>query len=77
MATMRSILEKQMIKAMVAKSITCPMTEKVLDSRTCLVVKDKEGDPIQVLDPSVAENEATMNRLRSAGWTVEKNGRVL
>lgn len=69
---MHDIVDKQMIKALVMRDITCQQTGKVLDTRTCLVVRDKEGDPILVLDPSAQDNEKLMNRIDSAGWTVDR-----
>ncbi|TIH33806.1 hypothetical protein [Subtercola vilae] len=49
--TLESILRDQMVTYLVSRSITCPITGKVLDTRTCVTVTDRDGDPSVVLSP--------------------------
>lgn len=72
MTTMREIIDRENIRALVARDVTCQQTGKVLDAKTCLVVRDKDGDPMLVLDPSCAENEVLMRRLKNGGWSVDR-----
>lgn len=69
MTTMRDIMDRENVRALVARDITCQQTGRVLDMNTCLVVRDKDGDALLVLDPSAAENRLLMQRIKSAGWT--------
>jgi hypothetical protein len=49
MVELADILRKEMVKYLVQKEIFCPITQKVLDMDTCVVVNDKDGDPALVL----------------------------
>lgn len=47
-------LHAQMVRALVQKEITCPITGHVLDLRTVAVINDRDGDPAMVLSPDGA-----------------------
>lgn len=49
------MLKKQMVRYIVQKYITCPVTGDVLDERTCIVVFDHEGFPLTVWSPAVGD----------------------
>lgn len=67
----QQIIDTEMVRHLVSRDIQCRMTGKVLDVRTCLVVRDAEGDPLAVLDPSVAGDEALKQRIADKGWTLD------
>lgn len=46
-------MNENMIRFLVQKYITCPVTGNILDMRTCAVILDRDGDPLAVYDPSV------------------------
>lgn len=68
---MQQIIDDELIRHLVAREITCPRTGKVLDMRTCLVIRDGDGDPIAVLDPSVADDVEVSARIAEKGWTLD------
>lgn len=72
MSTMWEIIDRENIRALVARDVTCQQTGKVLDHRTCLVVRDKDGDAVLVLDPSCGDDLPLRNRIKSAGWTLDR-----
>lgn len=69
MTSMQELIDRENIKALVARDIICQQTGRVLDWRTCLVVRDKDGDPRMVLDPSCASH--LRNRVESVGWSLD------
>lgn len=69
--SMKEIIDTEMVRHLVARDITCQRTGEVLDVRTCLVVRDGDDDPIAVLDPSVADDEALAERIAAAGWSLD------
>lgn len=75
MSTMREIVDRENIRHLVARDITCQQTGEVLDVRTCLVVRNRDGDAVAVLDPSCADNEQLVNRAVSAGWSLDRGPR--
>lgn len=75
MVTMRDIMDRENIRALVARDITCQQTGKVLDKRTCLVVRDSDGDPIAVLDPSCADSDVLRRRIENMGWSLDTRSR--
>ena len=48
-------LRKQLVRSLVQRAITCPLTGAVLDVRTVAVVNDADGDPAIVLSPEGAD----------------------
>jgi hypothetical protein len=44
-------LRTQLVRYLVQRAITCPITGDVLDVRTCAVVLDADGDPAAVFSP--------------------------
>ncbi|WP_401001016.1 hypothetical protein [Agromyces sp. GXQ0307] len=48
-------LRKQLVRSLVQRAITCPLTGAVLDVHTVAVVNDADGDPAIVLSPEGAE----------------------
>lgn len=72
MSTMREIIDRENIRHLVSRDITCQQTGKVLDVSTCLVVRDRDGDAVLVLDPSCASNEELVARIEDNGWTLDR-----
>lgn len=75
MTSMQEIVDTEMIRHLVSRDITCVHTGRVLDVRTCLVIRDAEGDPAMVLDPSCAENDKLKAVVEAKGWTLEVRGK--
>lgn len=75
--TLEDILRKQMVSYLVSRNITCPVTEKVLDTRTCVVLTDRDGDPAFVLSPegwaAVRNNAEARTALEGHGLTLPEN----
>lgn len=63
------------IRALVQRAIVCNVTGKVLDMRTCAVVRDSGGDPRWVYDPSVLDtlSEESRRLIAERGWTIGPN----
>lgn len=77
MDTLEATLRNQMVTYLVSKNILCPRTRAVLDSRTCVVLNDVDGDPAAVISPEgwqqIAKDPATLDRLAERGITVDIN----
>lgn len=72
MSTFQEIIDKENIRALVARDVTCQQTGRVLNLRNCLVVRDGDGDPIIVLDPAaITENPQLRDRVEEAGWSLD------
>ena len=56
MSDIQTTVQDMMIRYLVQYFIFCPVTGRVLDERTCLVILDSDGDPVRVLDPSTRPN---------------------
>lgn len=56
---------------LVAYDVQCRMTGEVLDARTCLVIRDVDGNPLIVMDPSVADDEELKQSIAKQGWTLD------
>ena len=71
MPTTQKIVHAEMVKHLVQKTIQCPQTGEILDTRTCAVLVDADGDPFAVLSPTgwakVSANTESMAVLTSAG----------
>lgn len=52
MPTLRETVDAELIRALVARQITCPRTGELLDVRTAVVIRDGDGDPVAVLAQS-------------------------
>lgn len=76
-ATMRNPIDHQIIKMLVSESIFCPRTKQSLDVRTCVVLRDKHGDPSYVLSQDgwaqVTYDDEAMGRLARYGLTVDES----
>ncbi|MCJ1675754.1 hypothetical protein MT355_21005 [Rathayibacter sp. VKM Ac-2929] len=77
MDNLEAILCNQMVTYLVSKNIFCPRTGAVLDSRTCVVLNDVDGDPAVGISPEgwqqIAKDPATLDRLAERGLTVDMN----
>lgn len=67
----QQIVDTELVRRLVSRDIQCRMTGKVLDVRTCLVIRNANGDPLAVLDPSVAGDESLKRRITDKGWTLD------
>lgn len=47
--TLAEKLDAELVRGLVSKAITCPITGEVLDVRTCVVLEDSDSDPKLVL----------------------------
>lgn len=56
MANLRSIVDTEMIRFLVARDITCSVTGTVLDIDTCIVIRDTDGDPVAVFAHELYED---------------------
>ena len=56
---------------LVAYDVQCRMTGEVLDARTCLVIRDADGSPLIVMDPSVVDDEELKQSIAKQGWTLD------
>jgi hypothetical protein len=70
--------DKEMLRLLISKSITCPVSGEVLDLRTAIAVRDKDGDPALALSPtgwSVLKQKAALtgNPALAEGYYVEEN----
>lgn len=45
----RETVDRELIRALVARQITCPRTGALLDVRDCVVLRDSDGDPAYVM----------------------------
>lgn len=72
MSTFKEILDKENIRSLVMRDITCMRTGKVLDARTCAVVRDGDGDVVAVLDPSCVDDAELVAKLAERDWTLAK-----
>lgn len=75
----RAKMERELIKYIVGRQITCMRSGEILDYRTCVVLRDADGDPSMVLSQSgwkslVAINPETITeRLASVNLTVDES----
>jgi hypothetical protein len=49
MSTLQETVHREMVRHLVSKAITCPLTGAVLDVRSCVVLVDSDGDPVYVM----------------------------
>lgn len=75
MSDFASKIESVWIRGIVQRQIWCPITGKVLDYRTCAVLRDGDGDPINVYDPSVLDalTPEAAEELAAMGKTLTPN----
>lgn len=45
MSDIQTHIKAAMVRNLVQKTIVCPVTEEVLDARTCVVILDRDDDP--------------------------------
>lgn len=74
MSTFKEIIDKENIRSLVMRDITCMRTGKVLDAQKCAVVRDGDGDVVAVLDPSCADDDELVQKLADRGMTLAKQG---
>lgn len=73
-----NILRQELVKYLVQKHIFCPISNVVLDVRTCVVVLDSDGDPALVMSPKgyrelLDAHERTGLDVLAAGYTWDEN----
>lgn len=67
-------VRKRLIRYLVMRAIVCPITGKVLDTDSCAVVLDADGDPSSVYDPEVkARFEASRSDLPEGFTWMERS----
>lgn len=49
MSTITEYVDREVVRCLVQREITCPRTGDVLDVRTCVVLRDSDGDPVAVV----------------------------
>lgn len=50
-----SAVHHELIRHLIARQITCPVTGDVLDIRTAVPLLDRDGDPARMLSPAAAD----------------------
>lgn len=73
MNDLEEILRAEMVKYLVQKTIFCPNTGQLLDTGTCVILNDTDGDPIAVLSPAGWANISPNSRelLTERGITID------
>lgn len=70
-----TVLRERMIRHLVQRKITCPVTGKVLDVRTCTVISDEHGIPEFVYAPEVGQrlsnNPELVADFERAGYQID------
>lgn len=69
-------VDRELIKALVQRAITCPVSGSVLDVRTCVVFRDADGDPSAVVSQAGYvtlrdEHPDRLEALAASGHTVD------
>jgi hypothetical protein len=60
----------ELVRYLVSRAITCPITGDVLDVRTCAVVLDADGDPAAVFSPKGGQLVADTAGALRPGYTL-------
>lgn len=73
--TLQTAIHRELIRGLVQKQITCQVTGKVLDHRTCVVLYDRDGDPRYVMSPEGWEklDQQKRDQLATLGFTPAQN----
>lgn len=73
MSTLREHVDFELIRHLVMRAITCPVTGGSLDVRTCWVLRDADGDPIAVMAPGAYEQVPldTRSLFATSGYTLD------
>lgn len=67
-------VQRALVTHLVSRAITCPRTGEVLDTRTCVVLVDREGDPAVVVSQkgwALIVEEGGDTRLKDLGLTAD------
>lgn len=67
---MQTHVREQLVRYLVQRAITCPITGDVLDVRTCAVVLDSDGDPAAVFSPEGGQLVADTAGALRPGYTL-------
>jgi hypothetical protein len=71
-------MRKELVTYMVQRKIFCPVTNEVLDVRTCVVFLDDDGDPADVVSQAGYQHlkeyaPDKLETLKGMGYTVDES----
>jgi len=69
MSNVTKELHRQVVRGLVMRKVVCPLSGKLLDHRTCGVVLDVDGDPVDVYHPDIHDRVRAL--LKGRGVTCE------
>jgi hypothetical protein len=74
MSEVQNAIRTAIVRLLVQRAIVCPVTDEVLDVRTCVVLLDRDGDPRIVLSQAGYQErkDALTKSLGAQGWTVDE-----
>jgi hypothetical protein len=74
---MQDIIRKNFVKYLVQKQIFCPITDEVLDVRTCVVIVDNDADPYSVISPNayrrMLDTGVAPEKMLKGGYTFDQS----
>lgn len=70
-------MRAELVRALVGRAIWCPVSQEVLDIRTCVVIADADGDPAVVLSQAgyatlVQDHPERIESLTDRGFKVDQ-----
>jgi hypothetical protein len=72
MSTLTNEIYREIVLGLVQRAIWCPITNEVLDYRTCTVAYDEDGDPVAVYAPNIREvlGPDRLRQVQANGYTL-------